>query len=165
MSPSKIPRPMKVSKKWLKKKVDCTAEGRKKCGGRCCMNGRYGTYGREEISKLPHELRDTLVPKGEFYVVPTDEKNNCSFISTCLKHPEYKPLRCWLAPLKINKNNTLILQQFCTLHCPNYGKGDEIWKTLKNDLVYVFGSKFYSDLSRIMSNSKNKSKPLRGAFK
>jgi len=142
---------IRVSKKWLRKHVDCTPSGRTQCRGRCCKRGRYGTFDRGEVTRLPEALRDKLEPvDGNIHRVRLNRDGDCGFLNICLFYPQYKPWRCWVAPLRFNRAGTLVLQRFCTLHCPNYGRGEEVWRSLKYDLIRVFGSAFYEALTRVM---------------
>jgi len=140
------PKPRKVSVKWLTKKLECTEESRKICDGKCCkLPNMYAFYTEEEIEKLPPERRQYLEwdEKEGMYRVKKYPDGVCMFIDMCLANPDMKPAFCTLYPLKIDKYGNLVLHRWAVLHCPNYGKGEEIWKGFRDALVKVYGEDFY----------------------
>lgn len=141
------PKPRKVSMRWLTKRLDCTEEGRKVCGGLCCkMPNMYAYYRKEEIGKVPSPLRVYLEwdeNEGMYRVKKLNDGRTCAFIDHCIENPDMKPIFCQLFPLKIDKNGNLVLHRFAPLHCPCYGRGEEIWKVMKDSIILAFGKEFY----------------------
>jgi len=139
----KHPEEIRISKKWMLQRLDCTPAGRLNCEGFCCYNKDHVMYSEEEFDTLP-----------DFFKIHTKDrvvKNKdgiCELIDLCLKHPEYKPLACKLIPLTIDKNGILRIQYGAICGgCPNFKKGDKpVYVTMKEDIIHIFGQEFYDRL-------------------
>lgn len=141
------PKPKKVSVKWLTKRLDCTANGRKICQGLCCKQpNMHAWYLKDEIDKVPKEYRKYLVwveKEGMYRVKKQEDGRTCAFIDLCYENPEIKPIFCWLFPLKIDKNGNLVLHRWAPMKCPCYGKGEELWLIMKDSIIKAWGKEFY----------------------
>lgn len=151
----------KISIPWLSKKVDCTPEGRKLCQGKCCTGGYYH---ENELWRVPEGLRHMLVKKddGRYGTQPYPPPNGrCPLYDICMNNAIVKPQFCWLYPIVINKNGTMILSSWVVRNCPNYGKGEEAWISLKDNIIEALGQDTYDWIEGVMTKKK---RPLTGVF-
>src|SRR4030043_815558 len=111
----------KISSKWMLKRFDCTPEGiRTKCRGKCCYGPLWpGCTGKD--GKCPF--------LGE---------NGCK-ISDITK----RPITCLLYPLKLNKNNTLVVHLkgiLKNMPCEKcYGSGPLLIDLMGDTFSFIFG--------------------------
>lgn len=148
-----------VSWKYMKNKMPCNLSYiTANCKGRCCSGQSV------IIPLLPEEtsnftnytvINNLLQPK-------TIGKNNyvCHFFDNttglCTIQNTIKPLACRLSPLKINKNDKLVIQwRWLKLKC--FGEGDYIYKTYKYVLDYMFG---VTETNRICKELDNTDKDV-----
>lgn len=118
----------KISAKWLSKRVNCTFQGiTQNCKGNCC--------------------------KTKGFWPPNAFGGECGLLteSGCAWGVEDKPITCLLYPLKLNKNNTLVLHSRVTYAkgiCKgNYGNGNKtILEVLEVQLTHLFGAKEYEKM-------------------
>jgi len=141
------PKPRKVSVKWLTKRLECSEESRKICQGLCCkLPNMYAYYTEEEIGKVSPLYRVFLEwdeKEGMYRVKKKGDGRTCEFIDLCLERPEVKPIFCWLYLLKLDKNGNLVLHCWAVLQCPNYGRGEPLWKGFKESIIKAWGEEFY----------------------
>lgn len=149
--------PKGVSVAGLLMKVDCTPEGRKNCKGRCCCAPSIHALSSitdEEYERMPEAMRKKLNPKSERwgYTIQAKEDGYCSFIDLCCAGEiDHKPARCWMYPLVLNKHGTLVADvRYLNLHCPNSGKGPALYIALKDEIILVYGKKYYQHLCRLV---------------
>jgi hypothetical protein len=153
---------VKVIKKMLKLRVNCTPEGRKICQGACCKN-KGALYEQTELFKLPDDLRGLLKPifvtkptymRGRLiYAAPVINGQGCAFKDICMKNPIIKPVMCWLSPLRLIKRGddyTLEFSHEKFYHCPMFGQGEEAWITLKDDIIHALGEEAYRQIEEGM---------------
>ena len=146
----KHPEELKLSK-WLLYNLDCTLEGRKRCGGKCCKGHTNNeTKGQTHVQYMEDELKHLPVSFKEHIIDGVVQNRNgvCELIELCLKYPQHKPIECKLAPLTITNGRLVI--QYATIHpkagCPNFKKGNYVYITMKDNLIDIFGQEFYDRL-------------------
>lgn len=151
-----------VSVKLLSKNIDCTANGRKICDGRCCK-GHVNTkqkgkifvrYTKEELESFPEEIQKEIKTHTNNELVVQNEEGICSMLSFCLKNPVYKPIECKLFPFVFNKQGRLVVDRWAIFHCPNFGKGEPSYITLKDNLIDVFGNDCYKSIVKQIEEKK-----------
>jgi len=156
----KHPDEIKYSKAWLKSIFDCTPEGRKICQGACCKHhvnkttkkNIYVKYRDDEWALIPDNIKKEIIP---FLMEDRTVKNKdgvCTLIPFCMKHPEYEPRECKITPLTFSKDGVLKVGRMNILgRCPNFKKGNTpVWIALKDNLISLFGEKFYKRLEKDM---------------
>jgi hypothetical protein len=156
---------VKVIKKFLRLRINCTPEGRRVCQGKCCKSPTLsGLYEERELDKLPEDIKRLLIPQTitdkptymagrRAYSIPKNDRNECVLADMCIRHPELKPAICWLFPLQLKKTGNeyrLEFHHWAMLHCPNFGEGPEAWVALKGDIIQLFGEEFYKRLEEEM---------------
>jgi len=137
----------------LNRLLDCDKEHRSICQAKCCTGGiGHGRYYASEVNRLPLHLLNRLREEEGLYLVPS-EGGACSQMQDCMEHPEYKPIGCWLFPLKISKTGTLYLLRYAWLHCPLAKRENitPIWKALEPELRYLFGDSFLERMRKALS--------------
>ena len=125
--------------RWLLRPIDCTPEGRKVCQGLCCCN-LVIHYTPQEIELLPAWVREML-NNGKL-----EQGERCPLSSHCNSQWVGKPDECKMFPLGINKGNRLIIRNWAVWRCPNHGKGEPAYISLKGDIISVFGEEVYNSL-------------------
>jgi hypothetical protein len=165
------PEEIRWSKKWLQHHLDCTPEGRKRCGGECCTkhvnreteHRIHVQYYNKEWNLIPKHVKKELQPFLTKDRIVKNVNGECSLISKCLEYPKYKPRECKLSPLVFNKKGKLGLsyQKICcvppkydTYRCPNYKKGPEVWVAMKDNLIDLFGKDVYDRIKKDMEEQK-----------
>jgi len=159
------PDELRWSKAWLRQHFNCTAEGRKICGGKCCIHktGKiFVKYYDTEWKLIPDDIKEIIKPHLNSDRKVIHKEGVCTLVDFCLKYPKWKPRECKLTPLSITKKGVLRVsyQKICatppnfdTFNCPMYKKGPEVWVALKDNLIDLFGEEFYDRLESDM-NSK-----------
>ena len=150
----KHPEEIEWSKKWLSIHLDCTNEGRKMCKGHCCYghvdktkkNRIQVEYYNEEWERIPNNIKTQIKPFLTEEGTVKVNNGSCSLIDFCLRNPKYKPRECKLSPLTFNSKKKLIMSNGSCLHCPNFKKGPEVWISMKDNLIELFGKEFYDRL-------------------
>jgi hypothetical protein len=162
----KHPVDLKWSRKWLKQHFDCTLEGRKICGGKCC----YGhvdiptnkkihvQYTNDEWKEIPKEKKEEIKKYLTKEMIVKVNEEECSLINFCLENPKFKPRECKLSPLTFSKKGVLRVEyrKICgpppdrKPWCPNYKKGPPVWIAMKDNLIDLFGEEFYDRLKQDM---------------
>lgn len=151
---------VKISTKWLTKKVNCTPEGLKLCEGKCC-NKLTSNVSKGVFVKIWDGL-DNIPPEWQKYIDNNIVKNTngvCSLQPYCIDNPQYRPIECKLYPLNFNSTGRLILEQRCQFHCPNYNKGNiPIYIAIKDNLIDIFGITVYNNMVKEINGQVNKMK-------
>jgi len=161
----KHPEKIRYSRAWLSKNFDCTPEGRKICQGKCCKSvkysektkkGIYVKYREEEWELIPDDIKKKIEPflLDERIVKVTED--GCSLGNFCMKHPEYEPRECKISPLTFSKDGLLKVGYGNMFRCPNYKKGKPVWISMKDNLISLFGDKFYNRLKSDMETTVDK---------
>jgi hypothetical protein len=117
----------KISAKWASKRLNCTPQGILRdggCGGHCCKMKSF--WPPSSNKKNPAAGCPKLGPNG------------CTFT------PEQKPVTCHIYPMKLNKNNTLVLHHRITqgVVCENCwldAKGPMLVEAMRPNWVALFG--------------------------
>jgi len=133
----------------LNRLLDCDPEHRKLCRGQCCKGSvGYGRYRPSELSRLSKRLRRNLIHKENRYLVPSVQ-GICAQIEDCQRNPAYKPIECWLFPMKLRNNGLLtVAARYLRFACP-IARGENkvpLWKSMEYELRMVFGDDFIKRL-------------------
>jgi hypothetical protein len=118
-----------VSAAFLTKKHNCTLAGiTARCGGACCYGPTF--WPGRVSSTTEHKACPRLGDKG------------CTFSDND------KPVTCHIYPLRLNKNNKLVLHHramFPTGICKgNFGNGPMLVDAMRNNLIALFGEAQYT---------------------